>query len=145
YFMYSCPFISDIALCQLAAEAEFVDMQLNYTYDQGDLATLYCRVNNLGKRSVIWRRTSQPSPISVGTDIFAPDDRYHVQHLPYRGNWNLLIKNVNARDSGVYECQISAKERAGSRRLVLLNVIVPPSTTTTATRKPGKYEVVSLS
>lgn len=34
-----------------------------------------------------------------------------------------MIKNVNVNDAGVYECQISAKERAGSRRLVLLNVL----------------------
>jgi hypothetical protein len=72
---------------------------------------------------VVWRRTSQPHPISVGLDIYVPDDRYHVQHIPYRGSWNLMIKNVNLNDAGVYECQISAKERAGSRRLVLLNVL----------------------
>lgn len=72
---------------------------------------------------VVWRRTSQPHPITVGLDIYIPDDRYHVQHIPYRGSWNLMIKNVNVNDAGVYECQISAKERAGSRRLVLLNVL----------------------
>lgn len=72
---------------------------------------------------VVWRRTSQPHPITVGLDIYIPDDRYHVQHIPYRGSWNLMIKNVNMNDAGVYECQISAKERAGSRRLVLLNVL----------------------
>ncbi|XP_062588223.1 hemicentin-1-like [Saccostrea cucullata] len=123
-------------VCQHHHSTEFMDIQFNFTYTAGDLATLYCRVKDLGTKVVVWRRTSQPHPISVGLDIYVPDDRYHVQHIPYRGSWNLMIKNVNINDAGVYECQISAKERAGSRRLVLLNVLEAPSTTTQKTFSP---------
>ncbi|XP_061174319.1 hemicentin-1-like [Saccostrea echinata] len=137
--------IPGMSLCQQHHSTEFMDIQFNFTYTAGDLATLYCRVKDLGTKVVVWRRTSQPNPISVGLDIYVPDDRYHVQHIPYRGSWNLMIKNVNINDAGVYECQISAKERAGSRRLVLLNVLEAPSTTTQKTFSPPDIYITTSS
>eukprot|EP00105_Crassostrea_gigas_P040657 XP_019924805.1 PREDICTED: uncharacterized protein LOC105333098 isoform X2 [Crassostrea gigas] len=143
FFIFILITIPGISLCQHHQSTEFMDIQFNYTYTAGDLATLYCRIKDLGTKVVVWRRTSQPHPITVGLDIYIPDDRYHVQHIPYRGSWNLMIKNVNVNDAGVYECQISAKERAGSRRLVLLNVLEPPSTTTQKTMSPPARSVNS--
>ncbi|XP_062566299.1 hemicentin-1-like [Saccostrea cucullata] len=137
--------IPGMYVCQHHHSTEFMDIQFNFTYTAGDLATLYCRVKDLGTKVVVWRRTSQPHPISVGLDIYVPDDRYHVQHIPYRGSWNLMIKNVNINDAGVYECQISAKERAGSRRLVLLNVLEAPSTTTQKTFSPPDIYITTSS
>ncbi|XP_078315754.1 uncharacterized protein LOC111128045 isoform X2 [Crassostrea virginica] len=143
FFVFILITIPGISFCQHHQSTEFMDIQFNYTYTAGDLATLYCRIKDLGTKVVVWRRTSQPHPLSVGLDIYVPDDRYHVQHIPYRGSWNLMIKNVNVNDAGVYECQISAKERAGSRRLVLLNVLEPPSTTTQKTISPPARSINS--
>lgn len=145
FFIFILITIPGISLCQHHQSTEFMDIQFNYTYTAGDLATLYCRIKDLGTKVVVWRRTSQPHPITVGLDIYIPDDRYHVQHIPYRGSWNLMIKNVNINDAGVYECQISAKERAGSRRLVLLNVLEPPSTTTQKTMSPPDIYITTSS
>ena len=70
---------------------------------------------------VTWRKTSDPSPLTVGTLIYVQDSRLHISYIEYRGEWNLYIKNVSHSDAGIYECQVSTNMR-DMRKYVLLNI-----------------------
>lgn len=94
----------------------------NFTYPQGELAVLYCSVENLGTRAVIWRKASQPNPLTIGELTYVADDRFKLHHIPDKGEWNLFIKNIQHKDAGMYECQISTKEKY-IRKLIQVNVI----------------------
>ena len=41
--------------------------------------------------------------------VYVADERYSIQRVPRRREWNLLIKDVQKADGGVYECQISSR------------------------------------
>ncbi|ESP05604.1 hypothetical protein LOTGIDRAFT_102200 [Lottia gigantea] len=81
----------------------------NYTYFVGELAVLECVVDNLGDKKVVWRKGSKL--ITVGSNTFVEDARIQIEHPARSNQWNLLIKQVQFKDAGVYECQISSKVR----------------------------------
>jgi len=56
--------------------------------------------------------------------MFAPDPRYSVQFAPERREYNLIIRELTKFDQGVYECQVSSREKL--TRFVMLNVIGMP-------------------
>ena len=68
----------------------------------------------------MWRRASEPNPISVGELLFSSDKRYNVSFSRERREFNLLIRNVQPTDAGVYECQVSSRDKI--IRHVLLKV-----------------------
>ena len=71
---------------------------------------------------VIWRRASDSNPLTVGRESFRNDNgRIMSEHEPGSDYWNLLIHQVQLRDAGVYECQVSSKLRH-LRHHVLLEV-----------------------
>ncbi|KAL3865825.1 hypothetical protein ACJMK2_043175, partial [Sinanodonta woodiana] len=74
----------------------------NVTFVKGDKAVLQCIVENLGTRTI---------------------DRFHIHHEQTNKEWDLIIKNVQVHDSGVYECQVSSKDKM-FRRNVTLTVLV---------------------
>jgi len=45
-----------------------------------------------------------------------------VSHVDYKNQWDLMIKNVQPDDEGVYECQVSSTNK-NFRKLVSLTVI----------------------
>ncbi|ESO92559.1 hypothetical protein LOTGIDRAFT_120469 [Lottia gigantea] len=98
----------------------FIKRPNNVTFHRGETAVLVCAIENLGTKTVIWRRASDPNPIIIGDLQFIPDPRMAIQKLPDKKEWNLLIKNVQPKDSGVYECQVSARKKL--TRLILLRV-----------------------
>lgn len=55
---------------------------------------------------VVWRKASDPNPLTVGREKFADDPYIGVSHQAT--NWNLIIRNVQPRHAGVYECQVSS-------------------------------------
>ncbi|XP_060601073.1 lachesin-like [Ruditapes philippinarum] len=101
---------------------KFYPTPTNVTYEKGGLAILYCRVENLGTKTVIWRKQPYIIPITVGQEQFVEINRFYLSHVPYREEWNLLIKNVQPFDAGTYECQISSTKKV-LRRNITLNVI----------------------
>ncbi|XP_035824326.1 fibroblast growth factor receptor 4 isoform X2 [Aplysia californica] len=103
----------------------FKEKPTHVTYQQGEEAKLECSVNNLGTKKVIWRRKSDPNPLTISRRTFVDDERISLQHVPLTPHWHLVIKNVRLDDAGQYECQISSKDR-DLRRYVQLSV------------KPGK-------
>ncbi|KAL3867221.1 hypothetical protein ACJMK2_044437, partial [Sinanodonta woodiana] len=53
---------------------------------------------------------------------YGPDDRFQIQPGLGKEDWNLLIKNIQPSDAGIYECQVSTKEKR-IRRLVYVRVL----------------------
>lgn len=49
------------------------------------------------------------------------DTRFEVSHIEDSPDWNLMISNVTTLDSGMYECQISSRDRE-LRKEVYLHV-----------------------
>ncbi|XP_041365558.1 zwei Ig domain protein zig-8-like [Gigantopelta aegis] len=97
----------------------------NLTFHRGDTAILYCSIEHLGTKTVIWRRASDPNPLSIGNLIYVPDSRYSVKHVKEEHEWNLVIKNVNPKDEGIYECQISSRAKLIQHVLVRVNDLNP--------------------
>ncbi|BFZ01919.1 hypothetical protein BsWGS_04958 [Bradybaena similaris] len=99
------------------------------TFRQGQMAKLECFVDNLGTKKVIWRRKSDPNPLTIGRRTFVDDERISVEHVPLGPDWHLLIKQVRLDDEGMYECQVSSTAR-DLRKYVQLTVkfgdYIPP-------------------
>uniref|UniRef100_A0A0B6ZWH3 Ig-like domain-containing protein n=1 Tax=Arion vulgaris TaxID=1028688 RepID=A0A0B6ZWH3_9EUPU len=99
----------------------FRDTPDRVTFRQGQMAKLECSVESLGTKKVIWRRKSDPNPLTIGRRTFVDDERISVEHVPLGPDWHLIIKQVRLDDDGVYECQISSTDR-DLRRYVFLTV-----------------------
>ncbi|KAL5004921.1 hypothetical protein ScPMuIL_018377 [Solemya velum] len=104
----------------------FSHAPVNVTYSEGELAILYCSVQNLGTKTVVWRKVTSSSPLTIGTYTYVADKRFQVNHVPHRDQWNLLIKHVSVQDAGVYECQVSSKHKK-IRKMVILHITEPSS------------------
>ena len=60
---------------------------------------------------VIWRRSSDPNPLTIGEDVYVSDSRYKASERPAEKEWILTIADVQIADAGVYECQVSSKTK----------------------------------
>ena len=47
------------------------------------------------------------------------DERFQVGHVDYKSQWDLMIKNVQPEDEGIYECQVASRDRTMRRRVSL--------------------------
>ncbi|KAH3833734.1 hypothetical protein DPMN_107049 [Dreissena polymorpha] len=103
---------------------EFNPTPFNVTFRSGDIAVLRCSINDLGTKTVVWRKVGTSFPLTSGTLTVVADKRFQVGHIDFKSHWDLMIKNVKLEDDGVYECQISSKDRT-VRRLITLNVVDP--------------------
>lgn len=61
-------------------------------------------------------------PLTSGTMIVVADNRLQIGHVQFKNQWDLMIKNVQPDDAGVYECQVASTDKT-IRRLVQLTVI----------------------
>ncbi|XP_070204912.1 opioid-binding protein/cell adhesion molecule-like isoform X2 [Littorina saxatilis] len=104
-------------------QPRFLESQVNYTYKEGELARLECILEGLGTKNVIWRRSSDPNPLTIGKKRYVDDTRVMVEHTPLGKDWHLLIRQVRLDDEGQYECQVASMDKA-LRRYV--NLIVKP-------------------
>ncbi|XP_060607625.1 lachesin-like [Ruditapes philippinarum] len=102
----------------------FIPQPHNVTFHVGQTATLLCSVENLGNKTVVWRKASDPHPIAIGEFVYAPDARYSVRISKERREYNLEIHNIRKSDSGVYHCQVSTKDKL--IRHILLTVVGRP-------------------
>ena len=82
---------------------------------------------------VLWRRIDESFPLTVGSMTVVADDRLQVGHVDYKSQWDLMIKNVQPDDEGIYECQVASTDRT-MRRLVSLTVL--GNAVTITTRQP---------
>ncbi|KAL5004949.1 hypothetical protein ScPMuIL_018405 [Solemya velum] len=106
-------------------ETKFTVSPKNITVSRGEVAVLQCGIENLGTKSVIWRFLPYTVPLTIGKINFIDDERFQVHHMAYNDQWNLMIKNVQTHDAGVYECQVSSK-RQSIRQNITLNVMDIP-------------------
>ncbi|XP_068213714.1 junctional adhesion molecule-like [Palaemon carinicauda] len=95
----------------------------NITVHQNTIAYLPCAVKQLGDRSVSWVRQKDADILTVDRYTFVRDERLSVVYIPDTETWTLVIKYVQERDAGTYECQISTEPKMSL--LVYVNVIVP--------------------
>ncbi|XP_071103721.1 zwei Ig domain protein zig-8-like isoform X2 [Haliotis cracherodii] len=105
----------------------------NLTYYRGDTAILQCSIQHLGTKTVIWRRASDPNPVTIGEQVYVGNPRYSLQQLKEKGEWNLVIKNVVPEDSGVYECQVS------SRKKIIWHILLRVNASTNPQRVNSEY------
>ncbi|XP_055707361.1 hemicentin-2-like [Phlebotomus papatasi] len=95
----------------------------NVTTQIGTHAYLPCKVKQLGNKSVSWVRVRDDHILTVDRIKFIADDRFQSFYVEHTGFWTLQIKYVQARDAGLYECQVSAEPKVSAR--VHLHVVVP--------------------
>ncbi|GAB0099106.1 zwei Ig domain protein zig-8 [Sergentomyia squamirostris] len=95
----------------------------NVTTQVGTHAYLPCKVKQLGNKSVSWVRVRDDHILTVDRTVFIADERFQSYYVESTGIWTLQIKYVQARDAGVYECQVSTEPKISSQ--VHLNVVVP--------------------
>ncbi|KAL3866677.1 hypothetical protein ACJMK2_043958 [Sinanodonta woodiana] len=103
----------------------FIPRPNNVTSLKGETVKLQCSIENLGSKFVVWRKASDPHPISVGTFIYSPDKRFNVSFSPTRREFNLVLQDVQSSDEGVYECQVSSKNKLIRHILLTVNKTNP--------------------
>lgn len=59
--------------------------------------------------------------LTVDRMTFITDDRFQSYYSESNGVWTLQIKYVQARDAGIYECQVSTEPKVSAQ--VQLNVV----------------------
>nr|XP_045608235.1 uncharacterized protein LOC123764426 isoform X2 [Procambarus clarkii] len=101
----------------------------NMTAHLGDEATLPCTVRQLGDKSVSWVRMRDADILTVDRYTFVGDERFESHYSTATETWNLVIKYVQERDAGLYECQVSTEPKMSqlfSLRVVIPKVVIVP-------------------
>ncbi|CAG5128811.1 unnamed protein product, partial [Candidula unifasciata] len=99
----------------------FIPRPTNVSFNRGDTAILVCGIENLGTKTVIWRRASDPNPLTIGSHVYVGDPRYSAKASPENKEWRLIIEDVRTTDAGVYECQISSRAKLIQHVLLRVN------------------------
>ncbi|KAJ8669760.1 hypothetical protein QAD02_001019, partial [Eretmocerus hayati] len=87
----------------------FEDPDNNITVQLGAEVYLHCRVQNRQTRMVSWvrRRGDELHLLTFGQQTYSSDARFSLD-LEMPDNWRLKLSSATERDSGLYECQVSA-------------------------------------
>lgn len=97
--------------------------QQNVTALVGKTAFLACSVRNLkATQKVSWVRHRDVHILTAGEQTFTTDQRFSAKHNT-DDEWVLVIKYVQERDAGIYECQIPTQPPQSYP--IQLSVIVP--------------------
>jgi len=95
----------------------------NITFTRGKTAILICVVRNLGNTSVSWLRHRDISLLGLNEITNSKDKRIKIIHKPGSAEWGLRITDVQPKDAGIYECQLTTP--TPTSRLIKLNVLDP--------------------
>ncbi|XP_061192004.1 MAM domain-containing glycosylphosphatidylinositol anchor protein 1-like [Saccostrea echinata] len=132
-------------------EPNFVKEPNNITIHRGQTAVLKCTVENLGPKTVVWRKKSDSYVLSIGDRMYADIEEMSVDVFKFpkydRIQTDLIIKHTQPSHSGLYECQISSKK--GYNFIVQLNVLdtqpaYEPALTINGTVYVSKFSKISL-
>jgi len=93
----------------------------NVTVLVGRTAHLHCRVRHLANRTVSWIRHRDVHILTVGRYAYASDQRFSIVRQRPSEDWTLQIKYSQARDAGLYECQVSTQPHRS--QFIQLNVV----------------------
>lgn len=84
----------------------------------GQLTTLLCNFEDPGNRTVSWIRKKDLQILTSMYITYTSDVRFkiitNISYTPAQENssiWNLQIENVQPRDEGIYECQLSTEPK----------------------------------
>ncbi|XP_034666784.1 hemicentin-2 [Drosophila subobscura] len=99
-------------------------MLRNITARTGHTATINCRVDHLGDKSVSWIRKRDLHILTAGVLTYTSDERFKVVRTADSKDWTLHVKYAQPRDSGIYECQVNTEPKISMA--FRLNVIVTP-------------------
>ncbi|PVD19990.1 hypothetical protein C0Q70_20484 [Pomacea canaliculata] len=99
------------------------ELECDETLKEPELTTLLltCLAYPPSVVQIVWRRASEPNPLTIGEDTFVGDKRFYVRHRKHSLEWNLHIREATPQDSGVYECQVITRSR-DIRQMVLLRI-----------------------
>uniref|UniRef100_A0A1I8PKZ4 Ig-like domain-containing protein n=1 Tax=Stomoxys calcitrans TaxID=35570 RepID=A0A1I8PKZ4_STOCA len=87
-------------------------MPQNITARTGHMeAVLKCRVDRIGDKSVSWIRKRDLHILTVGKTTYTSDNRFLVTESKDSREWTLHVKSPQARDSGIYECQVNTEPK----------------------------------
>jgi len=95
----------------------------NFTAQLGDTAQMPCRVRQIGTKTVSWIRKVDGHILTVDKLTYISDERFMVIRPRDRDEWNLIIRQVQEKDEGTYECQISTEPKMSHS--MFLKVMVP--------------------
>ncbi|KAL7726660.1 hypothetical protein ACLKA6_017703 [Drosophila palustris] len=76
-----------------------------------ETAILRCRVKNKGNRTVSWMRKRDLHILTTNIYTYTGDQRFSVIHPSNSDDWDLKIDYAQARDSGIYECQVNTEPK----------------------------------
>ncbi|XP_060655682.1 uncharacterized protein LOC132790936 [Drosophila nasuta] len=74
-------------------------------------AIIKCRVDSLHDKSVSWIRKRDLHILTVGTATYTSDKRFQVTESKDAREWTLHVKSPQAKDSGIYECQVNTEPK----------------------------------
>ncbi|XP_021345915.1 kin of IRRE-like protein 2 [Mizuhopecten yessoensis] len=97
----------------------FMTSETNVTFMAGDKAVLECAVENLGTRTVVWRKLPSTTPLTIGRFLYISNDAIAVEHISDSYYWNLHIHPVTVDDEGEYECQVASSDKTIRQRVNL--------------------------
>nr|XP_045624366.1 uncharacterized protein LOC123774260 [Procambarus clarkii] len=117
------PGVSDGAGGLPADGPKFGGGQSLVTVFQGQTARLPCLVHNLNDRSVTWLRRRDLHILTAGHHTYTADQRFQVVHSEDSEEWTLVLRFVQLRDAGVYDCQVNTVHKLS--RPVTLTVLDP--------------------
>ncbi|XP_063433098.1 fibroblast growth factor receptor-like 1 [Mytilus trossulus] len=83
----------------------------NITVHRNDRAILNCTIRHRGTKNVQWGILNSSHPLTIGDLTWTSDKRFSVSSSNYNKTverWNLVIDNVQPKDTNTYECQISS-------------------------------------
>ncbi|XP_033223430.1 zwei Ig domain protein zig-8-like [Belonocnema kinseyi] len=97
---------------------ESKDLIKEMTAIVGQISTLLCNFEDPGNRTVSWIRKKDLQILTSMYITYTSDVRFkiitNVSYSPSQENssiWNLQIDNVQPRDEGIYECQLSTEPK----------------------------------
>ncbi|XP_042876718.1 uncharacterized protein LOC122256240 [Penaeus japonicus] len=98
----------------------FGKAEKSVTVQEGDTARLPCVVEHLNDKAVTWLRRRDLHILTVGHHTYSADERFQIVHAEGSNEWTLVVRYVQRRDAGVYECQINTDHKLS--RAVTLKV-----------------------
>lgn len=89
------------------------------------LSPTLLKEKQIGNKSVSWVRVRDDHILTVNRMTFITDDRFQSYYSEANGVWTLQIKYVQARDEGIYECQVGQQSRNPNAPLCHISIPLP--------------------
>ncbi|KAK8397290.1 hypothetical protein O3P69_004768 [Scylla paramamosain] len=73
----------------------------------GGKATFTCHTHHLADEMVTWLKRDDDQLLTVGSQVYAAENRFTATHSHHNKAWELWVKDVQLSDAGQYECQLT--------------------------------------